>query len=57
MSFASMRQKAIIPLDNQTQQSRLFQRILNTKTTLQLHYESAALSSTRSSVKLSSGWS
>lgn len=52
-----MKQKTIIPLHNQTQQSRVFQQILNTKSTLQLHYESAALSSTHSSVKFSSGWS
>lgn len=54
ISYASMKLKTIIPLDNQTQQSQPFQWILNTKSTFQMYYESAAKSLTHCFVKRSS---
>lgn len=49
-----MKLKTIIPLDNQTQESQPFQWILNTKSTFQTYYESAAKSLTHRFVKRSS---
>lgn len=54
ISSASMKLKTIIPLDNQTQQSHPFQWLLNTESTFQMYYGSAAKSLTHCFVRRSS---